>query len=251
MAAAAESSPHSPSRILIVEDDAVVRAMLSAWVHTEGYAFEVATTAAAAEALLAAREFDLLLCDVNLPDRDGPDLVAAIDGPNRGLPVIFLTGNPTLDAAMRSVRLRVVAYLVKPPDLDELSALVRREVAAHCHRRVLAASRCHLHEWDAELARLEQSAEAAGPQPLVSYLQLTVRQFAVLLAELDRSVSALGADEPGRAALAQVDLVASLRRTVEVLEKSREHFKSKELGELRKDLAGVLRRLDEEGGKKR
>ena len=244
MTAATKLPPAAPPRILIVEDDEAARAMLAAWVNTEGYGFEVARTTQAAAAILAGREFDLLLCDVNLPDGDGPDLVAGITGANQGVPVIFLTGNPTLETAMRSVQLRVVAYLVKPPDLDELRRLVRREVAAHRHRRVVAASRLHLREWDDELARLEQAIEAPGAQPLVNYLQLTLRHFAALLGELDRSVAALAVDDAGRAALSQVDLVAGLRRSVQVLEKSREHFKSKELGELRKDLAGLLRRLD-------
>jgi DNA-binding NtrC family response regulator len=238
--------PSAPPRILIVEDDEAARTMLAAWVNSEGGRVEVARTAQAAEAILATHEFDLLLCDINLPDRDGPELVAGISGVNQGLPVIFLTGSPTLETAMRSVQLRVVAYLVKPPNLDELRELVARGVAAHRHRRLLAASRAHLREWDAELASLEQAGDAAGVRPLVNYLQVTVRHFAATLGEMDRSVAALGTDEAGRAALAQVDLVASLRRTVQVLEKTREHFKSKELGELRKELAGLLRRLDGE-----
>jgi DNA-binding response OmpR family regulator len=249
MSASAEL-PRSPQpHILIVEDDEVVGAMLSAWVHTEGYRFGLARSAKAGDALLAAHAFDLILCDVNLPDRDGPEFIEGINGTNRGVPVIFLTGNPTIETAIRSVRLRVVAYLVKPPDLDELSALVKREVAAHQHRRLLAASRHHLQEWDGELARLEQMAEAPEGQPLVNYLQLTLRHFATILGELDRSVSALAANDPGRAALSQIDLIASLRRTVQVLEKSREHFKSKELGELRKELDGLLRRMDRDSGK--
>jgi DNA-binding NtrC family response regulator len=247
MSAAAPPSGHVP-RLLIVEDDEVVRAMLAAWAHTEGFAFEVARTAREAEAILLRGEFDLLLCDVNLPDGDGPELVAGMIGRNRGLPVIFLTGQPTLETAIRSVQLRVVAYLVKPPDLDELRALVRREVAAHRQRRALAASRRHLNEWDGELARLEQILDAAGAPPPLDYLRVTLRHLVLLLAEADRSVSALAVDDAGRAALAQLDLLTSLRHTVQVLEKSREHFKSKELGELRKELEALLRRLDQPGG---
>ncbi len=236
--------------ILIVEDDEAARAMLAAWVHTEGYRFEVARSAATADALLARHEFDLILCDVNLPDRDGPEFVAGITGANRGVPVIFLTGNPSMDTAIRSVRLRVVAYLVKPPDLDELRILVQREVAAHRNRRLLAASREHLHQWDAELARLEQMSDAPDGQPLVNYLQITLRHFSTVLGELERSVAALAGDDSGRAALSKIDLIASLRRTVQVLEKSREHFKSKELGELRKDLTTILGHLDGDAGEK-
>jgi DNA-binding response OmpR family regulator len=248
MPASTESPPPAPPHILIVEDEAVVAAMLSAWVHTEGYRFEVARSAAGADACLARQAFDLILCDVNLPDRDGPDFVAGIAGANHGVPVIFLTGSPSIDTAMRSVRLRVVAYLVKPPDLDELRVLVQREVAGHRHRRLLAASRSHLQEWDQELARLEQVAESAAAPARVNYLQVTLRHFSTVLGELDRSVAALAVDDTGRAALAPIDLIASLRRTVQVLEKSREHFKSRELGELRKELATILGRLDGEAG---
>lgn len=239
-------SSSAPPRVLVVEDEAVVRVMLGAWLSTEGCQFEVAGDARTAEIALAAREFDLLLCDINLPDRDGPELVATIKEPNRGLPVIFLTGEPKLETAIRSVQLRVVAYLVKPPNLDELRGLLRREVAAHRQRRAVAASRRHLHEWDAELAKLEQTLETTATRSGADYLQLTVRHFAAQLVELDRAFALLGADEAGRAVLAKLDVVASLRRTVQVLERTREHFKSKDLGELRKDLAGLLRRIDGE-----
>ncbi len=222
-----------------------MRKPLSAWLNREGCVCETAHDVASARSTLAAREFDLVICDINLPDGTGPEIVAAMGEPNRGAPVILLTGNPTLQSAIRSVELRVVAYLVKPPDFDELRRLVQREVGAHRQRRAVAASRRHLREWDDELARLEQTIDTPGRQPLVDYLQIAVAQFAAQLAELDRSIALLAADESGRAALSQLDVVTSLRRTVQVLEKTRDHFKSKDLGELRKDLEMVLRSIDE------
>jgi len=59
--------------------------MLGAWLHLEGCVYEVHADAAGALAALNAREFDLLISDVQLPDRDGPELAAAITEPNRGL----------------------------------------------------------------------------------------------------------------------------------------------------------------------
>ena len=158
-----------------------------------------------------------------------------------------MTGDPTLDTAMRSVRVHAAAYLVKPPDLDELRGILRREVAAHRYRRAVTGSRQHLAAWDGELARLEHlatSPDTAGP--IVDYMQVTLRHLGAVLGELERSVSLLGNDGPGRETLAQVDLINSLRRTVAVLEHTREHFKSKDLGELRRDLEALLRRIDGE-----
>lgn len=240
-------APSSRPRIAVAEDDPTARAMLGAWLHIEGCVGELFPDASTAGVALGARAFDLLICDVQLPDRTGHDLAAAIGEPNLGLPVIFLTGEPTLESAIRSVRLRAIAYLVKPPDLDELRLLLHREVAAHRYRRAVSASRHHLAEWDGELARLEQLTGAPEGRPVVDYLQVTVRHLGVVLGELDRSVSLLGAGAAGRETIAQLDLVTNLRRTVSVLERTREHFKSKDLGELRKDLEALLRRIDGPG----
>jgi methyl-accepting chemotaxis protein len=76
----------------------------------------------------------------------------------------------------------------------------------------VVASRLNLAEWDRELARLEQSAGGPESLPVVDYVQLTVRHLAVVLGELDRSVSLQGTDPVGRASFAQLDLVAGLRR---------------------------------------
>jgi DNA-binding response OmpR family regulator len=241
--------PANPVRIIVAEDDPSARAMLGAWLHTEGYTYELYADATTALAALAVREFDLLISDVHLPDRDGPELAAAIGAPNEALPVIFLTGDPSLDTAMRSVRVRAAAYLVKPPDLDELRVLVQREAKAQRFRRALSASRRHLAEWDGELERLEHGVMANDTRPAVDYLQVTVRHLGLLLGELDRSVSMLGADAAAREVLTQIDVLSSLRRTVAVLERTRESFKSKDLGELRKDLEGLLRRIDTAGRK--
>jgi DNA-binding response OmpR family regulator len=237
--------PAEIPRVAVAEDDPSARAMLGAWLHTEGCAGELFADATSARAALAVREFDLLICDVHLPDSTGPELVATIGAPNLGLPVIFLTGEPSLETAMRSVRLRAVAYLLKPPDLDELRLLVHREVAAQRYRRAVSLSRHHLAEWDGELAKLEQLAASPGDgRPVVDYLKVTVRHLGLVLSELDRSVSLLGSDPASREAFGQLDLLNGLRRTVNVLERTREHFKSKDLGELRKDLEGLLRRID-------
>jgi DNA-binding response OmpR family regulator len=231
-------------RVLVVEDDPTVRAMLSAWLYTEKCEYQVAGDAATARAALAERDFDLLLCDINLPDTDGPDFVATIEGRNRGLPVIFLTGQPTMETAIRSVQLRVAAYLIKPPNLDELRRHVQQSVAKHRERLAVAASRSRLKEWDVELARLERALEGpeAGPTGL-DRLRLSLHQLGALLVDLDRSVAAVANESGGKETLRRVEFIASLRHTVQVLEQTRSSFKSKALGELRKELESVLQRV--------
>ena len=127
----------SAAHILVVEDDPTARAMLGAWLHTEGCRYELCPDLATARKILVERSFDLMICDVELPDGTGPEFAATLEEPNVNLPVIFLTGSPSLETAMKSVRIRAVAYLVKPPDLDELRVLVQREAAASRLRRTV------------------------------------------------------------------------------------------------------------------
>ncbi|MBL9204488.1 MAG: response regulator [Opitutaceae bacterium] len=238
----------SVANLIVVEDDPTARAMLGAWLHTEGFRYELHPDAASARPALAERSFDLMICDVELPDTTGPELAASLGEPNAHLPVIFLTGSPTLETAMKSVRIRAVAYLVKPPDLDELRTLVQRESAACRLRRTVAQGRGHLSLWDKELAALELHLGVPESNAELGYLQVTVRNLVVILGQLHGTLAVMRNHPDQRELLGQIDLIGSLRRTVRVLEQTREHFKSRDLGELRKELDAVLKRVDSELG---
>lgn len=73
-------------------------------------------------------------------------------------------------------------------------------------------------------------------------LRGTVRQLCLALAVLDDCVTTVTRDQSGRAALMQIELLAAVRHTVEVLEGTRRHFQSRELGDLRLELERLLRR---------
>jgi DNA-binding response OmpR family regulator len=247
------SSPSQPTpadasaaTILVVEDDPTARAMLGAWLHTEGYRYELCPDATTARTALVERCFDLMICDVELPDATGPEFAATLEEPNAHLPVIFLTGSPSLETAMKSVRIRAVAYLVKPPDLDELRVLVQREAAASRLRRTVSLGRSQLATWDRELAALEHHLTVPEARPELGYLQVTVRNLVILLGQLHGTIALMRNDPGQKDVLHQIDLIGSLRRTVRVLEQTREHFKSRDLGELRKELDALLRRVDSE-----
>jgi hypothetical protein len=160
--------------------------------------------------------------------------------------VIFLPGEPTVATAARSVQLRVVAYLVKPPDFSELRRLVSAAVADYRQRRALAASRSQLQEWDRDLARVEQlllAAPGSAATPRLDYFQLTVHHVARALLDLERAFAPLIATDATSDSLVKLDLLQAVRHTVAVLEHTRSHFKSKELGDLRRELEELLARL--------
>ena len=117
-------------KILVVEDDAAILANLSRFLRLEG--FEVFTARNGAEGLSAvgAHRPDLVLSDLLMPEMDGETLLAALraDASSSDLPVIFLTASA--DRAERDAKLQLGAsdYLVKPLDLQDLLAAVRRHL---------------------------------------------------------------------------------------------------------------------------
>ena len=115
-------------RVLIADDDEAFRTATKAFLRRQGFDCENAKDASTAIEMLRNSDFELLISDINMPGNAGLELVEKLPDIAAALPVILLTGHPSVQSAARSVRLQVVAYLVKPCDADELLSLR----AGHC-----------------------------------------------------------------------------------------------------------------------
>jgi DNA-binding NtrC family response regulator len=115
-------SNESAAHILIVDDDASFAAAVAEIATLQGLRADTAATLGEARAKLREASFDLVVLDLDLPDGNGLTLFNELDPDNR-VPVAIVTGNPSVESAVRSVRLPVVDYLVKPLAHDALSAL--------------------------------------------------------------------------------------------------------------------------------
>jgi two-component system response regulator MprA len=112
-------------RLLVVEDDPQVRAMLTRALRYEG--FEVAAACDGAEALAALRASppDLLLLDLLLPDADGVDLCGRLRDAGDPVPILMLTARDTVTDRVAGFEAGADDYLVKPFSTAELVARVR------------------------------------------------------------------------------------------------------------------------------
>lgn len=102
-------------RVLVVDDESVIRLLFKDLLSKE-YDLAEAETAEAALKQLADGQFDLLICDKNLPGLSGLDLAQQAKQKWPGLKVMLMTGYPSLITAQQSVELGLVDYLVKPFD---------------------------------------------------------------------------------------------------------------------------------------
>jgi two-component system, OmpR family, response regulator MprA len=112
-------------RLLVVEDDPQVRAMLTRALRYEG--FEVAAACDGAEAMAALRASppDLLLLDLLLPDADGVDLCGRLRDAGDPVPILMLTARDTVTDRVAGFEAGADDYLVKPFSTAELVARVR------------------------------------------------------------------------------------------------------------------------------
>lgn len=111
--------------ILVVEDDAAVRNLVTCALDVHGYRTREATTATAALAdLTCARDISLVILDLGLPDRDGADVIAALRGWSR-TPVIVLSARQEDADKVAALDAGADDYLTKPFSVEELLARVR------------------------------------------------------------------------------------------------------------------------------
>jgi len=112
--------PAARGRVLIVEDE---RALLELYTDVLLAArFEVAAACDSENALraLGAGVYDVVLTDVNLPDGSGVDVLRAVRQRDLDVPVVLVTGNPSVETAVEALELGALHYLVKPVPHDQL-----------------------------------------------------------------------------------------------------------------------------------
>lgn len=118
-----ESSPEFS--VLLVDDDAALRANLSDILEAEGFRAREAGDGKTALAEAATQNFDLALVDMRLPDGPGIDVVGALSALNPSMDFVILTGYASLESALQAVRNKsILAYETKPMNIPRLVALI-------------------------------------------------------------------------------------------------------------------------------
>ncbi len=122
--------------ILVADDDRDVRELLARVLRKAGHDVFLTEDAEGAVKALACQTFDVVISDIVMPGLTGIELLRETRRRDLDVPVILVTGTPTLDTAIAAVELGAFRYLIKPFDMAYLTASVER--AASLHRLALA-----------------------------------------------------------------------------------------------------------------
>ncbi|MDQ6787407.1 MAG: sigma-54 dependent transcriptional regulator [Acidobacteriota bacterium] len=112
-------------KLLVVDDENNLRLVVQKEMSRQGHEVETAADGEAAWELLEQQDFDVLLCDINMPRLDGIGLLRRMRERSPNPPeVIMLTGQATVESAIEAMKLGAYDYLTKPYRITELGALV-------------------------------------------------------------------------------------------------------------------------------
>jgi two-component system OmpR family response regulator len=114
-----------PARVLVVDDEASIRALLSATLRLTG--FEVRVASGGREAMSAAAEFspDLVVLDVMMPDLDGFAVAQSLRSSGQPVPVLFLTARDSVEDRISGLTVGADDYVAKPFSLEEVVLRIR------------------------------------------------------------------------------------------------------------------------------
>ena len=114
-------------RILVVDDEPNLRALLRIMLEEEGYSVQDAGTYKEASAALARERFDVAICDIFLPDGNGLDLLRSFHGARPDTNFVMITAHSTPVHLLTALREGAVEYLSKPFDMEELKLVVAKQ----------------------------------------------------------------------------------------------------------------------------
>jgi DNA-binding NtrC family response regulator len=193
--------PPGTLRILIVDDETIVRDSLGAWFRQDGHRVDVAEGAKEALRMVSATRYDMAFLDIKMPGMDGLELQERLVAADPELSIVLMTAYASVETAVKAMKNGAYDYIVKPFDPDDLSMLVRRAAE---HRSLRA-----------ENVRLKKSLESqAAPPPLLgtSPAMRHVVELVDTVSASDSTVLITGESGTGKEVVARAIHAASPRR---------------------------------------
>ncbi len=221
--------------ILLADDEDTFLEATKDLLEEEGYVCHGVRDATELADALKVGQFDLLITDLNMPGNRIMEKVSELREQSKVMPVIVVTGYPSVPTAVESVRLNVLEYMIKPVAFPILLDAVKRGIQHKQALSSLSHARQYAEEHIKNLSKMEETLSTfhVSPNEPASHVLLS-------------SLSSISQDQPAQHAPATPSMTDYFRlresvfHTIQVLQKTKSAFRSKDLAGLRKYLEDVL-----------
>ena len=115
------------SNILLIEDEDSIRRVLKKVLLQDNQSYKFTEATDGQEGILTVKKqhFDLIICDIKMPKKDGIEVLDFIRNHTPTTPVVMISGHGNLETAVQAMRMGAFDYISKPPDLNHLLSTVR------------------------------------------------------------------------------------------------------------------------------
>ena len=177
------------ARILVVDDDPEIRESLAEVLSYDDHTVEVARDGIEAQRFLERNDFDIVLCDVRMPGRDGLELLDWARQHKPEVEFIMLSGHATIETAVAATKRGAFDFMEKPLDLPRLEILIRNAT----EKRKLVAENKTLSQ------KVFRVREILGVSPAIQ----RIRELIEKIAPLDTRVLIVGPSGSGKELVAR------------------------------------------------
>jgi DNA-binding NtrC family response regulator len=115
----------STPSILVVDDELLIRDLLYDYISGQGWSICVTESGEEALDILKEKDIDLVLTDIRMPRMDGLTLASEVKQTHPDIPVVVMTGYPSVETAVAALRTRVADYVTKPFNIHQLFRLLK------------------------------------------------------------------------------------------------------------------------------
>jgi len=154
-------------KILVVDDDPLIRKMLSTALKKSGYEVTAVEDAEEALRIFSANSIDLVLLDIVMPKIDGLELLSLLKKKREDLIIIMMTGYPKIETSVQAIKNGAYDYITKPFSIDEIRFSVRKALE---YKNTLKEN----FKLKKELKNKNNSVELIGDSPKIQEIFRTV-----------------------------------------------------------------------------
>jgi len=174
------------SKILIIEDEAAIRRVLTKIIAEENDSYEVENAEDGLEGLkmIQSKDYDLVLCDIKMPKMDGVEVLKKVTDAGIDVPMVMISGHGDLDTAVETMRMGAFDYISKPPDLNRLLNTVRNAL----DKKQLVVENKQLKK------KVSKKYEMVGESPSIAHIKEMIDK----VAPTDARVLITGANGTGK-----------------------------------------------------